>query len=97
MTKYRNYIALLHKYWDIVGSVELGDRYDGVSFAYLQASKYQVRMPYKAIEAFARIYATVSVSDHVLAEYTRQACRDAMPEFGVKEEDVISFSQYFLS
>ncbi|MEA3305113.1 MAG: hypothetical protein U9Q15_05315 [Patescibacteria group bacterium] len=62
----------------------------------MKAEKYMQRMPHKSIEAFARVYATIEVSDHALVEKTKERCRTYFDAFGVTEKEVQEFEKYFL-
>lgn len=97
IAKYRKYIKRLHKEWPKIGNLELCDRLDGsTSFEYLNNIKPAKRRRQKALESFARIWATIETSDHPLVEEIKSSCRKWMPQFNVTEPEVERIAKLFL-
>ena len=95
---YKKYIARLNENWDKIGAMELCDRLDGTSsFVYLKNEKYKNRMPYKALESFGRIWATINGKTGEVVDRIKDNCRKWFAEFEITEEQVEQAEKRFLN
>jgi hypothetical protein len=98
VAKYRNFISTLRAAWELVGNLELCDRFDASSdFVYLHAPRYESRLKYKALETFGRIWATIDLSEHPLKDTVKDRCRRSFRHFGISEPGVEDAARYFSS
>lgn len=96
IAKYRTFIRRLKENWQIIGNVELCDRWDGAGgFDYLLDAKYESRRKFKALESFGRIFATIQDIEGPLSEEIRERCRKWFPRFEIAETEVTTAAELF--